>query len=330
LTTGIASADEPSDALANIVSGAHRLGKFNGSVLAAVQDHVVYQAAFGDADANSNRPNEVNTAFRIASVTKGFTAVLVLQAVERDELVLDDGIGHYLPELAGAAVERVTIRHLLMHTSGIPDFGPEPAQGQGVRQAIATHLKNVALSNEPGADHKYCNVGYTLLGIILEQVSGKPYRELAASRIFMPAGMTRSYVESRPFERGARALGYDLVDGHRVPHEVDVDPAVFAGAGGIVSTAPDLLKFSRALASDKLLAPASRALMVQPNAPLGCKMMNLPGVGKLQIFQGGMTGASALLVRTVDSSRTIVLLSNQGDAPLQQMALFMMLSMQRD
>jgi CubicO group peptidase (beta-lactamase class C family) len=204
LTTGIVSADEPSDALANIVSSAHRLGKFNGSVLAAVQDHVVYQSAFGDAD--TNRPNEVDTAFRIASVTKGFTAVLVLQAVEREELVLDAGIGRYLPELAGAAVERVTVRHLLTHTSGIPDFGPEPGQGQDVRLAITTHLKNVALS-KPGADRKYCNVGYTLLGIILEQVSGKSYRQLAASRIFTPAGMTHSYVENRPFESGARAIG---------------------------------------------------------------------------------------------------------------------------
>jgi CubicO group peptidase (beta-lactamase class C family) len=325
-----AAADQPGDALATIVANAHRLGQFQGSVLVAAHGQVVYQGAFGEADADAGRPNAVDTPFRIASVTKGFTAVLVLQAAERGDLSLDARIAEYLPELAGTPVESVTVRHLLEHKSGIPDVGPAPADGQTVRQAIVAHLKDVALATAPGESREYCNVGYTLLGVILEQVTRRSYPALAQERIFAPLDMTHTFVERLPIRPGVRAVGYELVGGRRVRREVDADPACYAGAGGIVSTAPDLLKFSQAFAGDALLAPASRELMFHPDAPLGCKITSVPGLGAMQVFQGGMTGASTLLVRSSDGARTLVLLSNQSDQSLQQLALWMLLSMPRE
>lgn len=315
-----AHAESPLESLEATMNGFYADGRFTGCVLAACDDHVVYQRAFGLADVEREIPNTVETPFRIASVTKGVTAVLVLQAAERDELSLDAPLSSFFAALEGAPAGKVTLRHLLSHRSGIPDFAPELHDGETVEAAVVRRLKGATLATEPGATREYCNVGYTILGLVLEKALGKPYATLAQERVFEPCGMTNTYVEVGPAREKTRARGYERIEGRLEPHEIDVDLELVEGAGSIVSTAADLHRFSLGLASDQLLSAESRQMMSDRKNRFGCGIMELPTM-KLQFFQGGMTGAAALLVRINDGEQTLVLLSNRGETPLKPIAL---------
>lgn len=316
----IAHAQSPVETLEATMHNFHDDGRFSGAVLAACKDDVVYHDAFGMADVEQQVPNTVGTPFRIASVTKGVTAVLVLQAAERDELSLDAPLSSFFATLERAPAGEVTVRHLLSHRSGIPDFAPELRHAETVATAIVRQLKSIQLANVPGSNREYCNVGYTILGIILEEALKSPYQTLAQERVFGPCGMASTYVEVGPGRENSRARGYEHIEGALKPHEVDADPETFLGAGGIVSTAADLHRFSQGLTSDQLLTTESRQMLGDRKNRFGCSIMELPAM-KLQIFQGNMTGASALLVRINDGEHALVLLSNRGETPLKPIAL---------
>jgi len=328
------SAAESADKVAAIMQNLDSQKQFNGSVLVAKGGKVIYGEAFGMADGENDIPTQLDTQFRIASITKGFTAVLALQAIERGELDVQKSIVDYLPGVTNSALADVTVEHLLNHTSGIEDFSPTPSQpDQSVREALVERLNQAKLVSKPGEEHKYCNVGYTTLGFVLENATGKTYEELLQTRILGPLKMDATYLEGAP---GAgphvHARGYTMVSGE-LQAEEEADMSLFPAAGAIVSTAPDLLRFSRALSTDDLLTKRSRQKLLAESSGesrYGCRNLKIPTGDRVQIFEGGMTGSSSLLLRVNDGQYTVVLLSNLSSGADQSVARALLMAILRN
>lgn len=299
----------------------HAKGEFNGSVLVAEGEVVRLRAAYGLANEETKEKLGPDTPHRIASVTKGFTAVLALQAAERGEIDLDARMLTYFPGLERPQLAGITLRHLLTHSSGIVDFAPALSGSDALGAALARGLTTCEIGAEPGAKFAYANVGYTIMAHILERATKQPYSTLLRERILKPAGMTATYIDTGADAAKARAAGYEMKDGRLMPVE---EPGLerYLGAGSIVSTTSDLLRFSRALGGDALLSPASRKVLQtaqKDRYAMGCAIMTTPGGEVAQLFLGNMPGTSAVVARFDDGKRTIILLSNRYNVPLNRL-----------
>jgi D-alanyl-D-alanine carboxypeptidase len=201
-------------------------------------------------------------------MNKMFTAVATLQLVEAGKLALDDPIGKYLPDYPNKDVaSKVTVRHLLTHTGGTGDiFGPDFEKSRLKLREHSDYLKlygSRGLTHEPGAEHRYSNYGFVLLGALIEKVTGLSYYDYVRSRIFQPSGMsfTASLAETDAVPN--RSTGYMKDNGKWVPN-TDTLPWRGTAAGGGYSTAGDLLRFAQALESGKLISKASLAAATTP------------------------------------------------------------------
>jgi CubicO group peptidase (beta-lactamase class C family) len=213
LLAPLATAD-PATTIDQFISRYQKLGLFNGSALVAEHSQVVLKKGYGLANMEWNIPNAPDTKFRLGSITKQFTATLILQSVEQGKIDLKAPVTRYLPDYPARTGDKVTIHHLLNHTSGIPGYTETPSFGEKARDPFtpAEFIKTFAgldLFFEPGTRFSYSNSGYFLLGVILEKVTGQPYQNLLRERIFDPVGMNDSgYDSTRPLMM-KRAAGYD-------------------------------------------------------------------------------------------------------------------------
>lgn len=299
----------------------HAKGEFNGSVLIADSNKIQFHAAYGLANEETKAKLEPNTPHRIASITKGFTAVLALQAVERHELDLDESMLTRLPEVKRPELAGITLRHLLTHSSGLVDFTPEPREGETLIEALARGLATAKTEFAPGEKFSYVNVNYTIIACLLERATRKTYAELLTTRILQPASMTTTYLDVGPARDRLRATGYEMQNGALVLNE-ETQLERFLGAGSIVSTTEDLYRFSQALSGDTLLSAASRKLMQTPQKEryaMGCAIMNTPTGEVAQLYLGNMPGTSTVLARFNNGQRTIVLLSNRYKVPTNRL-----------
>jgi D-alanyl-D-alanine carboxypeptidase len=245
---------------------------FSGVLLVARGDDVLLQRAWGLADREAGTPVTLDTRFRLGSMNKMFTAVSILQLVEAGKLSLDGTVGQYLPGYPNAEIAKVTIRQLLTHSGGTGDiFGPEFDKQ---RLALKSHADYIGLYgarepvHPPGAEFRYSNYGFVLLGYIIERVSGQTYYDYVKQHVFAPAGMHDS--DSLPEEAAVpgRARAYTREDaGAPWTDAADTLPYRGTAAGGGYSTAGDLLKFARALQSGKLLSPALLAEATREQGP---------------------------------------------------------------
>ncbi|MFT5287917.1 MAG: CubicO group peptidase (beta-lactamase class C family), partial [Planctomycetota bacterium] len=191
-TIGRADPALVADKIEEYLQAHHDLGQFGGTALVAEEGKVVYEGAFGLANADWGISNNVDTKYRLASVTKQFTAMLVLQLVDEGQIDLDSAITEYLPSYPAESGDKVTIHHLLNHTSGIPSYTDRPGyfsvdvlKDIPVEDFVAQFCSE-PLDFEPGTAFYYNNSGYYLLGAIVEAVTGKTYRAVLRSRIFDP------------------------------------------------------------------------------------------------------------------------------------------------
>ena len=189
-------------------------GQFNGAILVAEKGKVVYAKGLGLANMEWSMPNQPDTKFRIGSITKQFTATLILQLVEEGKLKLDGKITDYLTDYRKDTGDRVTIHHLLNHTSGIPSYTSRPDFRTAIMRnpyKITDFVKQLTsgdLEFEPGSKFSYNNSGYVLLGAIIEKVTGKSYETVLTERILKPLGMTNSGYDSTSPLLPKRASGY--------------------------------------------------------------------------------------------------------------------------
>jgi D-alanyl-D-alanine carboxypeptidase len=245
---------------------------FSGVLLVARGDEPLLQRAWGLADREAGTPVTLDTKFRLGSMNKMFTAVATLQLVQAGKLSLDGTVGQYLPGYPNAEIAKVTIRQLLTHSGGTGDiFGP---QFDERRLALKTHADYISLYgargpvHPPGAEFRYSNYGFVLLGNIIERVGGQSYYDYVKQHVFAPAGMRDS--DSLPEESAVpgRARAYTREHaGAPWTDAADTLPYRGTAAGGGYSTAGDLLKFARALQSGKLLSPELLAEATREQGP---------------------------------------------------------------
>jgi CubicO group peptidase (beta-lactamase class C family) len=272
------------------------------AVLVSRDGKVLLAKGYGLADVRLGSSIGPETRFNIASISKPFTALAVLKLREAGRLSLDDSLARYLPESPNAA--RVTLRQLLTHTSGLPDFVPFDQAMSG------------PLDFEPGDRLNYSNIGYSALGRVIEKVSGRSYEDYLRVAILDPLGLVATGVDHG--DGAARAMGYGLDAAGRfvpiAPQDRSLDPA----AGGLVSTVGDLFRLDQALYGSELL-PAK--VLSEAFAPVrltdgrtghyGFGWMVGSFRGLREIAHGGdIDGFNSFLARYPSEKFTVVVLAN--------------------
>ncbi len=303
---------------------------FSGAALVARDGKILLQRGYGLADRQSKRPNTEQTRFRIASITKEFTAVAILLLQARGKLDVRDHVCDYISDCP-AAWGDITLHQLLAHTSGIREHYADPSY-PAWQETPVTPVEDMErfaawpLEFAPGTSWKYSNSGYVVLGLIIERVSGMPYGQFLEENIFAPLGMRDTgYLEPRDL-----AAGYG--NSFEIPTAVHADPSVDYAAGGLYSTVGDLYLWDRALFNDQFLSPGLRAMAFTPYVHVpGSSGLDNVGygygfmIGQLRqpcssqsvILHGGLAeGYSAMNAYFPDEQVAIVLLGNQRNPPV--------------
>ena len=242
------------------MNAAVKVNRFSGSILVARDGQPIISKGYGMANYELDVPNTPQTVFRLGSLTKQFTATAVMMLQERGKLSVSDSICKHLSDCP-AAWQPVTIRHLLTHTSGIPNYTALPDHGKTIslpvtHASLIARFKDKPLEFAPSEKFKYGNSGYYLLGVIIERASGKPYEDFLRDNIFKPLGMTQTgYDSSRSIIKN-RAAGYEVSDGSLV-NAPYIDMSIPFAAGALYSSVEDLLRWDQALYTEKLFARKS-------------------------------------------------------------------------
>ena len=265
-----------SAAQADLASGFHRRadallkshlqkGDFSGVVLVEHHGKPLLRKGYGLADRERNMPATPETVFRIGSTTKPFSGAAVMQLVERGQVKLDDPIRTYVDGLP-SAWSGITVRQLLNHSSGIPDyvqvngFIRGPARMDLTPPELIALVRDQPLDFAPGARFKYSNTGYALLGMMIERIGGQPYPDYVRDHLLRPAHLIHTAYDNPEDIVPGRASGYWLKDG-TIQNARLMTPSTAYAAGGLRSTVDDLLRWNEALHSGTILSPGSLATM---------------------------------------------------------------------
>jgi CubicO group peptidase (beta-lactamase class C family) len=305
--------------------------KFSGNVLVAKGGEVFFENSYGLANRTFGIPNFGNTKFRIASLTKQFTAVLIMQLVEAGKLDLHTPITTYLPYYREDTGNIITIHHLLTHTSGLPnytqrdDFFPKISRLSYTHQEFVEKFCSDSLLFEPGTQFKYSNTNYYILGAIIEEVTQKSFAEVLQKRILDVVGMKNTGVEKSSSIIKNKANGYNFNLGTYLNADyIDILSAAFS-AGAMYSTTGDLLLWNRALLfTDTLLTQESREIMFSPflenyGYGVGITTFFHQELDKDMHFifhQGAINGFRSIMTYIVGDDILIILLNNNFDTDL--------------
>lgn len=322
----------------NLFKQYHEYDLFNGSVLVADDGEVIFSDGFGMANMEYDIPNEPDTKHRLGSITKQFTATLILQLVEQGKLELNQPISKYLPNYKGPAADKVTIHHLLNHSSGIPSYTSFPGffdefsrDPYSPKEFVKTFADST-LQFTPGERFAYNNSGYFLLGHIIEEVTGKTYEQVLQENILDPLNMKNTGYDHHATILKKRASGYEK-NGEGYVNAPYLDMSLPYAAGSLYSTVEDLYKWDSALYTDKILSEESKKLMFSPQITQGNTkygygwMINKLPVGTTKdsveviAHGGGINGFNTLIARFPEENDLVVLLNNTGGTKLQEMAM---------
>ena len=308
-----------------VLTLAHKYRQFNGTALVAENGKVIYKGGFGMANMEWSIPNTPDTRFRLGSITKQFTAMLTLQLVDQNKIKLDGTISDYLPDYRKDIGQKVTIHHLLTHTSGIPSYTDQPGFFENVSRnpyKVDEFVKKYAsgdLQFEPGSKYSYNNSGYFLLGAIIERVTGKPYEQVLQENVFGPLGMKNTGYDHADTIIPKRAAGYRKTPAGYT-NAAYLDMSIPYAAGSLYSTVEDLYLWDQALYTDKLISAKSKELMYKPflnNYAYGWVVRNASFKQNDQPVQiiahgGGINGFATTITRFPQEKSLIVLLDNTG------------------
>ena len=242
----------------SIVKEFHKEGMFNGVVLLAKGDTVLYTGSYGKANFEWIIPHSLDSRFRIASITKAFTAVLTLKLIEENYLNLDDVITDHISDYPSETGDKITIKHLLNQTAGIPDYLSLPGFMESEaflkhdKHSFPDYFKDLELEFEPGSDWDYGNSEYYLLGLIIENVTGTSYEQAMEKYILGPAELLNTGFVTEQKVIPNYSGGY-IRDESGIKVAPAMHPTVCFSAGMMYSTALDLNKFIRVLYRDKKL-----------------------------------------------------------------------------
>lgn len=302
-------------------------GKFSGTALLARGNEILFETAYGLASRRHNVPNNVGTRFHMGSMSKMFTGVAICQLAEEGKLKFEDLVEVHLPDYPNFRVaETVTIHHLLSHTSGMGDY-----LNDAFRDAIPS-LETISdllplfaeddLAFEPGTRWSYSNAGPVVLGLIIEAITGENYFDYVGEHVLARAGMTSSghwplHLPTPNLATGYTRFGQTGGRDRKWISNIYIVGNMASPAGGAYTTVGDMLRFSRALQSGKLLSAEMFATMtkVRNASGRGMKYGYLHaelGSREVQIFghPGGGPGVSTNFSYQMESGYTMVVLSN--------------------
>jgi CubicO group peptidase (beta-lactamase class C family) len=313
-----------------IVQKYHALQQFDGIVLVARKGTILYKKAVGIADREWNIPVTTSTKFKIASITKQFTALLIMQLVERGTLRLEGTISDYLPDYRKDTGSKITLKQLLTHTSGLPNLDEDAGFYQSHDAQLASPAYMVKtfcsgdLIDEPGQKFNYNNADYIILGAILEKVTGKTYKQLLQSEILQPLKMTSSGLIDEETVLGRLARGY-VYSNALYTNEPYFRIQNFYAAGAMYSTIDDLFLWDRALDTNRLLSKSATTTMFTPSQELGyvalgswAYTLKFAG-GAIPLFierQGSIGAFHSLNLRAPEQDIDLILLSNLDSSDL--------------
>lgn len=315
----------PAQRMDHIVRASAEAGRFSGAVLVARGGQVLLDRGYGLANREWEVPNSAATRFRLASISKQFTAAAILQLAERGKLDLDAPLKTYFPDVP-AAWDKVTVLELLNHTSGIPDylFGPDYAATQALAatpQQLLARFRDRLLDFPPGTQWAYSNSGYVLLGLLLEQLGGMSYAELLHQDLWAPLGMHDTGYDDGRKVVPHLASGYRLDQGAIVPALLR-HPSTLYAAGGLYSTTGDLLRWDRGLYGGKVLSAASLRKMTTPGLQQsGLGLLILPLEDHVVYAHGGgVDGVHTMMLHDPQLDLTVIVLANLQDADVTGLA----------
>ena len=311
------------------------ISDYSGVVLIVDKGKIIYHKAFGYLNFETKAPLDTMSLFELASVSKQFTAMVMLMLKEEGKLQYDDPVEKYIP---GLSYPGITIRHLLNHTSGLPDYQRvmdehwDKSKVAGnediIKYLIQYHPDKLA---EPGEKYEYSNTGYVLLASIAEKASGKDFVEFCRERIFKPLSMTSTDIRSLEEKALIQnfALGHIYVKEKQRYIRADSFPSSNytiwlgnrKGPGRISSTASDLLKWDRALYTEKLIKKETLKEAFIPsklnndsisNYGFGWDIESSVALGKIVRHSGGNPGYTTHIIRYIDADKTVIMFSNNA------------------
>jgi len=291
---------------------AHNKGM--GSAAIAGNGEVVYQNAIGYSQINNDTktPATVKTKYRIGSITKMFTATMIFQLIDEGKLSLNTPLATYFPQMPNAT--RITIGEMLDHRSGLHNFTNDSLYATYMTkpQTEAAMLAIIVKEKpdfEPDARAEYSNTNFVLLGYIIEKITGKPYREELKKRVTSKIGLTDTYYGNKTNVANNEAYSYSFVD--KWQQQPETDMSIPGGAGALVSTPTDLVKFITALFNGKLISTGSLEHMKTMRDNYGMAMFVIPFYDKKAYgHNGGIDGFSSMLAYFPEDKLAVSYISN--------------------
>jgi CubicO group peptidase (beta-lactamase class C family) len=322
----------------SLLNNLYNTGDLNGNVLIAEKGKVIYNKSFGFSNESTKEKLNENSIFELASVSKQFTAMAIVILKEKGKLNYDEKISKYIPELSHYA--NITIRNLLNHTSGLPDYvalmdttfdKTKIATNKDIISAFAKYKPTVLF--EPNTMWEYSNLGYDLLASIIEKASGMSYGDYLTQAIFKPLKMENTFVYTRryaPKKVANYAYGYvysDSLKKYVLPDDLDEFKFVVwldgvVGEQTVNSTVVDLLKWDRALYTNKLISKKSkreifRSSELSDNSKtgygFGWEIKDHKDYGNIVSHDGSWPGYGTLIERHIENDKTIIVLMNYAN-----------------
>jgi len=324
--TLITQAQTATPKLDELLTAYNRQYKFNGTALVAYQGKILLNKGYGFRDAQNTIPANDKTIYQIGSVTKQFTSAVILRLQEQKKLNVQDKLSKYFPDYPNG--DKITIEHLLTHTSGIFNYTKDGAFMNSEATKPTTPEKMFALFKtkpldfEPGTKYSYSNSGYVLLGYIIEKITGQPYEKVVRQNILQPLQMTQSGFDFVALQSPDKAVGYMAFNEQAQVPAAIVDSSVSFAAGALYATTNDIYRWHKGLLANKIINKASQQKAYTPYRDkygYGWTIDSLFG-RRVLMHSGGIFGFNSYILRIPEDDVCIVLLNNISNPHLNRIA----------
>lgn len=319
------SAQEKQSKIDELIKAYSQVNKFNGTALVTVRGEVIYKNAIGYSDAAKQKENNLKSIFPIGSLTKTFTAAMILKLAENNKLSLQDPLTKYFPEFLPG--KDITIEHLLTHTSGVYESLRNPAYRADMEtdkkintNEIMGYFIDQPLDFKPGTQFSYSNSGYNLLGIIIEKVTGLSYNKALEKYIFKKFNLNHTGFDYKTLSNSNKTTGYSYLSPTRHVEVKPGNPMLLYSSGALYSTVDDLNKWYAVLKNNKFISQESFKKAIQDHlGGYGYGWFIDSRYDKKIISHGGnVEGSTSCFIMEPENDISIILLNNITSTKLEQ------------